>query len=331
MIHQRHTIHQHPDRASLYAYLLPLLIAIPAFHHSTMADPSPQNSVTLTTRVDRSTVPIDETAKYIVTVAWDGAADRYRFGWPQAPKAYHLSIVGSKRSSRSWVDSTGQHSEQEFTYLLEPEETGTASLGAVLLTYWDAADTAADSDGHTLTSAPISITIVPSRKHSFGGSWQDTGITVVVLAGVLLSVLWVRRRRKQRERASDEPATAEPDELDLLIAELPELRKQDDIPGFYAKALAIIRTAFVRDTGDTTIAHAGPDEISERLDTTSWPDDVKTGLRSLLAKIDRRRFAPSHPEAWELQETERLIERLHAQVKPTSDGTSASDSTTEST
>lgn len=280
---------------------------------SAWAAKAPTGEVTLTARTDRRTVPVDETATLTVAVEWRGAADRYRFGWPEAPQTYRLSIVGSKRGSRSWIDDEGQHSRQEFSFILEPQVVGKASVGGIRLTYWDTADTS--RGGATLTTMPISLEVVPSARSEGRIPWADVGIALAVTASVGVAVWWLRSRRRSYHCAPVQGTPPLPDELDETLAGLCRARERRDVPEFYGEAMKAVRLALRRALTVET-ARLTSDELTARLSETGWSSEVQSSLRELLERIDRRRFAPFQPEESEWDETEQTVRRLVELTRP---------------
>lgn len=291
-------------RTSILFVCIGLLLLLPGAH--ARAD---SHAVQLTAQVDRHSVPLDEVARLTVAVEWTGPADLYRFGWPETPQTYRLSIVGSRRGSRSWVDEEGEHSRQEFTYILQPTETGKASVGAAQLTYWSAADTA--QPGRTLMTMPISLEIVPPARRRWRIAWGDIALSAGVIGLVGCAVWWLRiRPRKARAKAKPSPPPP-PDPFAESLAALARARAENDVPEFYGKLLQVVRLALARRLNRST-ASMGAEELLPLLEETGWPEEQTAPVRTLLRQIDRRRFAPSHPEAWELEEAETTTRKLAA-------------------
>ena len=264
------------------------------------------SSVQLAALVDRHTVPLDQSIELAVTVTWEGQADRYRFGWPETPQTHRLSIVGSRRSAGSWVDDAGQHARQEFTYILRPTDLGEASIGGVRLTYWAATDTG--GQGQTLMTLPIKVVVTPPSE-PVRRSWGDLFVVVAVAAAGFL--LW-RYALRRRSRSAEAPTDA----VDVgaeLVAALRKARVDGDARVFYDAALIALRHGAQKRWG-ISAERMGARELMDALDraaaTDAEPDELIARVRELLAQIDRRRFAPSRPEEWELDRVEQVIAAL---------------------
>jgi hypothetical protein len=291
----------------LASVLLPL--AIMAWSQAAAAVPSAETgTVELSAQVDRHTVPLDGDVQLTVEVTWTGGADRYRFGWPETPRTYHLAIAGSKRSAESWVDDDGTHARQAFVYVLQPTDLGEASIGGVRLTYWAAGDTA--SAGRTLQTMPVKLKVTAPAEPPRGVSAEVVAFFVLLAAG--LGVWRYRARKSTREQPP-----AEPGEGAGLLTTLRKARADGDVPAFYDAALAVVRYGVEdrfgigagRMTALELAAAVGEvsDDIVEREGLSG--DDVLR-LRELLEQIDRRRFAPTRTESWELDSAMEIATKL---------------------
>ena len=181
-------------RHSVFLLAAILCAVVSAIHGASGTSDTSSSAVQLTAQVDRHSAPLDQSIELTVAVTWEGPADRYHFGWPETPRTYRLSIVGSRRSAGSWVDETGAHARQEFTYILRPTDLGEASIGGVRLSYWAAADTG--GSGQTLTTLPITVEVTPPAE-PIRRAWGDLFIAVAVAAvGFLAWRYGIRRRRR---------------------------------------------------------------------------------------------------------------------------------------
>lgn len=288
-----------------FALLYLLCTAFPTVQ--AQATPANASDVSLTAFVDRQAFPLNETALLTVLVEWEGPADRYRFGWPETPGTRRVSIVGSKRGSHSWVDDAGEHSRQEFTYILRPEEIGKAGVGAVRLTYWDTADTARTQT--TLMTLPISLEVLGPSRASGSLPWGDLGIAATTLAVVGLTIWWLRFHRTGRTAQTAEPATLGIDPLDEHLEALARARNDGDVARFYDEVVAVVRIGLGR-TLNEPMTGLGTDDLVRLLEKPGWPDEIVTSLRGLLEKADRKRFAPSRPEEQELVEDEAVVRKV---------------------
>ena len=194
-----------PSRGALrYGRLLAALLFAAACAVS--AEPAYDSDVELTAVASRSEVALDETVDFSIVVTWSGGADAYRFTWPETPQTYRLDVVGSRRSSSSWADDTGERSRQTFSYVLKPTEIGRGSVGAVALTYWTRGDSSATS--RSLMSAPVTIEVLPAAHLNRGMGWPT--IAGLAIFGLLIAgFAWWALRKKDGHRHDTERDAAE--------------------------------------------------------------------------------------------------------------------------
>ncbi len=270
------------------------------------------SAVSITAEVDRHSVALDGEAVLTVEVVWKGSADRYLFGWPKTPRTHHLSIVGSGRSAEAWVDDDGSHARQEFTYVLQPTDLGEASIGGTRLTFWSADDTL--SAGQVLTTLPIELQITAPSDPPRRIPLDVLALALVVVAGI---VAW-RYRAARQARATAETQHA-PDTSSELLAALARARSDGDVPAFYDAALAAVRS-FAQERLGIDAARMGAADLARAIElsqtepheSASVSSDVVAAVKDLLEQTDRRRYAPSRPEPWQLDSVEKTIESLLA-------------------
>ena len=280
---------------------------------SAQTAPAPSGAaLSISAETDRNSVPLNETLNLVVAIEWTGSADRYRFVWPETPGTLNLDISGSRRGARSWVDAAGEHSRQEFTFILRPSRTGAGRVDPISVTYIDMADTTAGA--RTLITHAISVEITPPEEAGYFG-WMDVafiGGAVVVLGAVVVVVV---RLRKKPEPEPD--LLEQTNVLDEHIDALKSARAERDIGGFYGEILQLIRLLLARALSVET-AGKGPTDLVEML--RKLPEELSTeedSLRRMLQEIDRRRFAPAQCEDWELDQAQRIIENLILIIVPT--------------
>jgi len=257
--------------------------------------------VSLSSEVSRHTLPINETVDFTVTVAWQGAADRYHFGWPEAPRTYRLDITGSRTEATSWVDDNGPRSQHTFTYVIRPNSIGKATIGAVQLTYWSAADTG--RPGTTLTTLPIELEVTRPRKQ---GWWRANWMAVLAFILLVLVAGWTRQRL-HRKSGDDQTDAVQRDPItESLLAALEHARKRRDPAGFYDAAVATVRRIIEQRLGIST-SQLTTTELVASMESVDISDADRESLTEILQRADRHRFAPSGEEAHELIRMETFI------------------------
>ena len=295
---------------------LPAQTAQPEAASAPAAAPT-ASSLTISAEADRNTVPLDGLVNLTVAVEWTGSADRYRFVWPETPGTFLFDISGSRRSARSWVDEAGEHALQGFTFVLRPARVGAGRVDPISVTYIDVADTTAGP--RTLLTQAISIEITPPAEQGYFG-WKDVvfiALGVVVLALVVLAVM---RLRPKREPEAEAPPPA--DDLDEHVAAMERARADKDVGKFYGEVLQLVRLLLAKSLGVQT-GGKGPSELVALL--KDLPEEIQAeedSLRRMLEEMDRRRFAPSQCEDWELDQAQRVIHNLMLAIVPEKSGES---------
>lgn len=269
-----------PHRGILHVPLLSLCVVLLL----AVGDAWPADDIRIEAQLDRGTVALDETATLVVKAEWEGPSDRFALVIPQAPRVHNLIVIGSKRGTRSWADEKGEHSAQEFSYVLQPESEGNAAVGAIRVQF-----TTPEGASGDLVTQPLQLRVGSPVHTRWCFSWGDVG-GLVVLAGLAGYAGWRRWKKKTvRETAS---LRGQKDPFAAALSEIASARKAGNRKAFYGAVLSLLRQLTSERTGVPTAA-LGARDLVPFADRLVSDESSAEQLRDLLSRIDAILYAPA--------------------------------------
>ena len=273
-------------RAVIPVWMAPVIAAtcVVAVVHAAPDD------VEIVARVEQGTVLSGADFEYTIGVEWQGAADGYRFVWPEAPVLDGLEIVGSRRAATSSVVSSSQVSRQEFTWILRPIRLGDAVIGSADVTYWVVGDTS--GVGRNLSTEPLHVTVEEPDGGPGVGSLA-VGVFALLVVGVLGGWFRIANRRRSARRI----ARRDPRDEDMIrcIDAASEAARSGDPVAFGEAATAALRIA------------------GERFGSGS------DALAALAGDVERIRYSPGAVPTEELELRARMLRLMALSMSEESD------------
>lgn len=128
--------------------------------------------------------------------------------------------------------------------------------------------------------------------------WKEFVAALVLLAGILLYVLYFRKRKNKDVLHQEEKAKIQP--LEWALAELENLRHQNlpakgMVKEFYVKLSEILRTFFEMELGIPAL-ESTTDEIIASLRFKGIPEHRLLGIRTVMQICDLAKFAKANPQ-----------------------------------
>ncbi len=246
-------------------------------------DAWPADNIRVEAQLDRGAVALDETATLVVKVEWEGPSDRFALVMPQAPRVRNLIVIGSKRGTRSWADENGEHSAQEFSYVLQPESEGNAAIGAVRVQFTTPEGAAGD-----LVTQPLQLRVGGPPHTRWRFSWGDFG-GLLALAGLAGYGGWRRWRKKMAGGPASLPGQKDP--FAAVLSEMASARRARNQKAFCGAVLSLLRQLTSERTGVPTAA-LGARDLVPFVDRLVSDKNSAEPLRDLLSRIDTILYAP---------------------------------------
>ena len=260
------------------------------------------DGIRIEARLDRGTVALDETAKLVVKVEWEGPADRFTLLVPQAPHVHNLIVIGSKGGTRSWADEKGEHSAQEFSYVLQPESEGDAAIGAVRVQF----NTPEGASGDLVTQ-PLQLRVGSPAHTRWRFTWGDIG-SLVVLAGLAGYAGWRHWKKKTVRKPASSGGQKDP--FAAALSEITSARRAGNQKAFYGAVLSLLRQLTSERTGVPTMA-LGARGLVPFVDRLVSDENSAERLRILLSRIDTILYAPETGDSdAEMDATELFLKNL---------------------
>jgi hypothetical protein len=196
--------------------------------------PGKMPDVTISARLERAEVPVNELVRFIVELRWDkrlGKTAELQFDFPDPPEAEGLVPVGNSFRTITELEGATQHVLRQYTYEYQPKQEGTTTIGKAVVAYRrlgavpEGSEGAADSGESdiTLETHPLEVNIIsPSLSLRDIARGNAAKIIIAVILAASIAALAVLFLKEQRKRASAEPIITE------TLEEIYEKRLQDN-------------------------------------------------------------------------------------------------------
>ncbi len=277
------------------------------------ASPGEMPDVTISARLERPEIPLNEVLVYVIELNWDkklGRTAELDFDFPDPPVAAGLTPVGNSFRTVTELEGDVQHVLRQYTYEYQPKQEGITSLEPAVVTY----RRRGAEDETSLETGALDVTILPPKmdiKDMVRGNAAKIIIALVlVTAAAVLAVITLRERKR---KAPPEPVTTETIEESYLnrLKENETLRIAGRWADYFLGLSGLLKGYLGEKYGIRTQAQT-TDRLVESVRQKLGDDTAKT-LREFFLLCDRVKFAGHQPGTTEMDrayETARSIIKL---------------------
>ena len=240
------------------------------------------DGISISQSIDRSEIAFEETARFTITLTWNGPQSAYLFDRPLQPGFERLKV----REFSSSVGSTGSGADElttkTYEYTLVPRSAGTGRIDPVIVSYL----TWPDSVSGRLVTEVMTVNIAPPLppEPEGGFSWWLIIVGAAVVAGAVVVVILLTRRPK-----SAEPVVTPVDRF-LESLEKSRAASGNDIKRFqddlYRHLLEYLRVAHGVAGGDSAQA------VVDQLAAAGLSDSARERIAAWLLTAERAKFTP---------------------------------------
>ena len=162
-----------------------------------------KEEISITASTNQTTIPLNRTVDFSITVRWKGDQERYSVEDFDNPNLTDFEII-STSSSNVVEDVDGiQYSKKIYSYTLKPMELGMGYVDGVFLKYTDNQT----QESNTIVTKRIGIKIIkPIKEADYSSIIIYAVLSFFVVTAVAFSIVFAvkRRRRIERERLEKE-------------------------------------------------------------------------------------------------------------------------------
>ncbi len=161
-----------------------------------------KEEISITASTNQTTIPLNRTVDFSITVRWKGGQERYSVEDFDNPNLTDFEIV-STSSSNIVEDVDGiQYSKKIFSYTLKPIELGMGYVDGVFLKYTDNQT----QESNTIVTKRIGIKIIKPIKEVDYSYIIYAVLSFFVVTAAAFSIVFAvkRKRRIERERLEKE-------------------------------------------------------------------------------------------------------------------------------
>lgn len=275
--------------------------------------PSRYNGISVSAKIDADSITIgDQTTLHIIVDGLDGKG----IGLPTLQELTKGGIEALETKNDTTLDASGKTKSIEQQVTITSFDAGTHTVDGAIVRIADGGQALllAPADVLTLTVAYVAEadTTKCEVKADFGyikeplTFWEIVRWVVyaILLAAVVLTVIWVIKRRKEHKPIVVLPG-AKPVPADRkALSELESLRRKElwqkgKIKRYYTDMTDIVRRFLRNMYGITATEMTTRQTLRAFHSIDDWSEENESLLRNLLQRADMVKFAKSQPEAYE--------------------------------
>jgi len=268
-----------------------------------------QNSaaISLSQSIDKTEMAFEDSAKFEITVEWQGPQFGYRFANPLNPYIDRLKIGPFTSSISSIGAGQDEITTKKFTYVLIPTSSGEGKIDPIKISYF----TWPDSVSGELITEPVAMTISEQKIKSKSSRFP---IWIPIVGGLLVvgsgAAIYVLRAKAVRGR----PTVKTPSEA--ALEELAKLKIESglDLKRFQTGVYNILSN-FLRSKYNINISGQSEERIVELLAKTNLSEQARMGIKNWLVQAEKDKYRPIDVAPGETVRLETELRRFFENVK----------------
>lgn len=265
------------------------------------------SAISLSQSIDKTEIPFGDSAKFEITVEWEGPQFAYRFTNPLNPNIDRLKVGRFSSSITSTGTGDQEQTSKEFLYVLMPTSSGIGKIDPITISYitWP------DSVAGELVTEPVVISIAEQKIVAKSGNLP---IWAPIIGGILLlgsgtAFYWARFRaaksRKPVKLASD-----------TALEELTKLKNEagTDLKRFQTGVYNILMN-FLRAKYNLNIMGQTEEQLTELLTTVSLSEQRQRELAAWLIQAEKDKYRPIEASPGETVRLETELRKFFENMK----------------
>lgn len=273
----------------------------------------PLPSVTISARVEQTSVPRDETVRLLIEMEWEDTAAEpsppLDFEFPDPPSAEGLTLFANSFRAQTELSGNAVKIKRLYTYEFHAEREGDVRIGEVSVNYsWIGSE---DKAVLMTQAIPVTITgpaIKPGRlsRHPV----FIAGLVLVALGSVfMLAWPWIKSKRKSEDEAEPERSVHEIARERLREAD--KLRMAGDYDSFLM-SLSHEVARYLEEALEVKARATSPDRIAKAL-AEKFGEEWKGRITEFEKLCNKVKFAGHKPDGSEMDMAMKTAKALVAE------------------
>ena len=264
-------------------------------------------AITLSQSIDKTEMAFEDSAKFEITVEWQGPQFAYRFANPLSPYIDRLKIGPFSSSISSIGTGKDEVTTKKFTYVLIPTSSSEGKIDAIKISYF----TWPDSIPGELITEPVVLTIGEQKIKPKPGRLP---LWIPIVGGFLVissgAAIYVLRAKAVKGR----PVVKTPSEM--ALNELTKLKTESgtDMKKFQTGVHHIL-TDFLHSKFDINISGQSEEKIEELLSKTNLSEQPRISIKNWLVQAEKDKYRPVEAAPGETVRLETELRRFFENVK----------------
>lgn len=249
------------------------------------------HEISFNARIDRTTVPQNQTVDFHIMLEWTGPADLFEVEEVTQPSLNNLNVVGSGSHNQVMVEQGIPKTKKTYTFSLQPDALGMAYVEPINIRYF----CRADSQSTTLQTQRLEIKVTdPVFEDEDGGlAFLITIISgLVILAFVIFGVIWWQQKRHRELLAEmNQNAVKTPEEqiLESLTASVDISDPEQMDQKWQILSRAVRR--YLSECRHVNATHLPTRELSDELPRLAFNEKETDLFVNILTAGDEVKFA----------------------------------------
>jgi len=247
-----------------------------------------KEEISITASTNQTTIPLNRTVDFSITVRWKGDQERYSIEDFDNPNLTDFEIV-STSSSNIVEDIEGiQYSKKIYSYTLKPIELGMGYVDGVFLKYTDNQT----QESNTIVTKRIGIKIIKPIKEADYSSIIYAVLSFFVITAAAFYIVFVvkRKRRVERERLEKEKKVVDLESQYLQIIKSFKPGAAGDLNKFLNEISQALNK-YISQKYEFETAGLGKNDIIVRLKEKDVDEGIIEKINNVIEKSDIYRFS----------------------------------------
>lgn len=271
--------------------------------------------IKVSTRVDRTSVPLNRTLTLHVSLTWQGDPDRYEISDFENPALTNFQITGTATSNKTEIVHGKVYTRRDYEFTLKPRELGMGYVEGVIIKYKDRTT----GKENTLVTQRIGLKVIdPIRESHSASHWPVEVLYVaflIILAGILWFFLIYRKSKKSIPEIEETPPIEE-----TYSKKLKKIIDFDnpDLKGGFSELSKLLRN-YLSEKFNLPAKQATTQELLTEMTARELDEKLISQTREVLGVADEIKFSGGSGSREELEKiygsVESVFERYLAEVK----------------
>jgi len=292
--------------------LFPLIVSLLFFRVAFAQDslkvaqqPAPED-ITVSTKVDRTTVPLNRTLTLHVSLVWKGDPDRYEIIDFENPALTNFEIIGTSTSNKTEVVNGKVYTHRDYDFTLKPRELGMGYVEGVIVKYKDRIS----GKEHSLITQRISLKVIDPIPDSHSSTHWPATVLYVALLIIFAGILWfflIYRKSKKPVLEIEEVTPIEETYLRSLKEQI--TFENPDLKNGFSKLSKLLRN-YLSEKFNLPAKQATTQELLKEMQNRAMDEKLVSQTKEVLGVADEIKFSGGSGSREELEKIYGMVESI---------------------